>query len=254
MRRIALVAIALLAATVARAADWTPLFNGRDLDGWTPKFRGCAAGDNYKDTFRVEDGVLKVCYDKWEKFDERFGHLFWRAPLSNYALRVEYRFVSNQTPGGPGWAFRNSGVMLHSPPPSSMAKDQDFPVSIEMQLLGGPGNGTRSTANVCTPGTHIVMDGELITQHCIESTSKTYHGDQWVTVEIEVRADGSSRHLIEGQAVFAYAEPQLDPGDANAKRLIEAGAETKLRGGYISLQAESHPVEFRRVDYRPLGD
>jgi len=238
---------------VVAAADWTPLFNGKNLDGWTPKFKGSELGENYKDTFRVENGVLKVCYDKYEKFDNRFGHLFWRAPLSNYVLRVEYRFVGEQTKGGPGWAFRNSGVMIHCPHPETMSKDQDFPVSVEVQLLGGGGKGERSTANVCTPGTHIVMDGQLITRHCINSKSKTYHGDQWVTVEIEVRADGSSRHIIEGQTVFEYTEPQLDEKDANARKLIESGADRKLRGGYISLQSESHPVEFRKVEVRSLG-
>jgi hypothetical protein len=235
------------------AADWTPLFNGKNLDGWTPKIKGCPLGENFKDTFRVENGVLRACYDKYEKFDNRFGHLFWRVPLSNYVLRVEYRFVGEQTKGGPGWAFRNSGVMIHCPHPETMTKDQDFPVSIEVQLLGGPGKGQRTTANICSPGTHIVMDGKLITQHCINSKSKTYHGDQWVTVEIEVRADGSSRHIIEGQTVFEYTEPQLDEKDANARKLIESGADRKLRGGYISLQAESHPLEFRKVEVRPLG-
>jgi len=242
-----------LVPLVVAAADWTPLFNGKNLDGWTPKIKGSELGENYKDTFRVENGVLKVCYDKYEKFDNRFGHLFWRAPLSNYVLRVEYRFVGEQTKGGPGWAFRNSGVMIHCPHPETMSKDQDFPVSVEVQLLGGGGKGERSTANVCTPGTHIVMDGQLITRHCINSKSKTYHGDQWVTVEIEVRADGSSRHIIEGQTVFEYTEPQLDEKDANARKLIESGADRKLRGGYISLQSESHPVEFRKVEVRSLG-
>lgn len=242
----------LLVPLSVGAAEWTPLFNGKNLDGWTPKFKGCPLGENYKDTFRVENGVLKVCYDKYEKFDNRFGHLFWRAPLSNYVLRVEYRFVGEQTKGGPGWAFRNSGIMIHCPHPETMGKDQDFPVSIEVQLLGGAGKGQRTTANVCTPGTHIVMDGKLITQHCINSKSKTYHGDQWVTVEIEVRADGSSRHIIEGETVFEYTEPQLDEKDANARKLIESGYDRKLRGGYIALQAESHPVEFRKVEVRFL--
>ena len=169
------------------SGKWTALFNGRDLDGWTPKIRGYELGDNFGNTFRVEDGVLKVVYDQYEKFDDRFGHLFYKQPFSHYRLRVEYRFVGEQVPGGAGWALRNSGIMIHGQSPESMAKDQSFPVSIEVQLLGGTGRGVRPTANLCTPGTHVVMDGKLWTPHCTNSSSKTYHGDQWVTVELEVR-------------------------------------------------------------------
>ena len=236
----------------AHSEQWKPLFNGRNLDGWTPKFRGCELGENYNDTFRVEDGVLKVCYDKYEKFDSRFGHLFYKDTFSHYRLRVEYRFVGQQCAGGPGWAFRNSGIMIHGQSAESMGKDQSFPVSIEVQLLGGGGSGQRPTANLCTPGTHVVLGGALFTPHCTNSRSKTYHGDQWVSVELVVRGNERIQHLIDGQVVLEYEKPQLDPNDADAKRLIEAGAERMLTGGTISLQAESHPCEFRKVEIMVL--
>jgi hypothetical protein len=243
-----------LAADAAPARDgkWVPLFNGKDFDGWTPKITGYGLGDNWKKTFRVEDGLLKVAYDQYEKFDSQFGHIFWREKLSHYVIRVEYRFIGKQTPGGPGWAFRNSGIMLHCQAPESMTKEQDFPVSIEVQLLGGDGTNKRSTANLCTPGTHVVMGGKLITQHCTESTSKTYHGDQWVTAEVEVRGNKSITHRVEGEVVLAYTEPQLDENDASAKRLLAQGAAKMLRDGYVSLQAESHPCEFRKVELMKL--
>jgi hypothetical protein len=79
--------------------------------------------------------------------------------------------------------------MLHSPPATSMGKDQDFPISIEVQLLGGLGKGPRTTANLCTPGTNVEMGGKLFTPHCVNSASKTYDGDQWVRVEVEVLGD-----------------------------------------------------------------
>lgn len=234
---------------------WTVLFNGEDLDGWTPKFKGQEAGVNYRDTFRVEDGVLKVAYDQWDKFEGEFGHLFYEQPFSSYRLRVEYRFVGEQTPGGPGWAFRNSGVMIHGQTPESMGQYQDFPVSIEVQLLGGDGTNERHTANLCTPGTNYEKDGQLVTQHCTDSTSETYHGDQWVTVEIEVRGNEVIRHWINGEVVLEYQRPQLDENDADARALIaEAGGEKMLSGGTISLQAESHPCEFRRVEILPLDE
>lgn len=259
MRRTTLLlAIALLIAYPAPAADdakekWVSLFNGKDLTGWTPKIKGYELGDNHADTFRVEGGVLKVAYDKYDKFDNKFGHLFYKDKFSRYVLRVEYRFVGGQCKGGPGWAVRNSGVMFHCQDPKSMRKDQDFPVSIEAQFLGGVTKEDRPTGSVCTPGTHIVMDGKLITRHCTTSKSKTYQGDQWVTAEIEVHGAGKVKHVINGKTVIEYEKPQLDPGDADGKKLIKDG-KVLIEEGYISLQAESHPVEFRKVEIRVLKE
>jgi len=248
------------AATSCAAADgqqtadgWIPLFNGKNLDGWIPKIVGHEAGDNFGNTFRVEDGLLKVRYDAYGPFKGRFGHLFYHKPFSHYILRVEYRFVGEQAEKSPPWALRNSGVMIHGQTPESMRKDQNFPVSIEVQFLGGTGEGERPTANVCTPGTHIVMNGELIKQHCNQSRSKTYHGDQWVTVEIEVRGNKVIRHKIDGETVLEYSEPQLDEADPDAQPLIKNG-QKMLSSGTISLQSESHPIDFRKVEIKVLKE
>ncbi|MDC0157259.1 DUF1080 domain-containing protein [Verrucomicrobia bacterium] len=220
--------------------EWIQLFNGKDLSDWTIKIRGHEAGINHNDTFSVKDGVIRVSYDKYEKFDETFGHIFYKSPFSHYVIRVEYRFLGDQVAGGPGWAFRNSGVMIHGQTPESMDKGQDFPDSIEVQLLGGKGEGKRTTANLCTPGTDVVMNKKLLKRHCLSSKSKTYHGDQWVTVEIEVRGSKSIKHIVNGETVMEYTKPQLDDG-------------TLLEGGTISLQSESHPVEFRKVELKKLS-
>ena len=217
-------ALSLIASTNTYAdkptkGKWIQLFDGKSLDGWTPKIRGFKAGENFGNTFRVEDGVLKVGYDAYETFENRFGHLFYKDSFSHYILRAEYRFVGEQVPGGEGWALRNSGLMLHGQTPESMAVDQDFPVSIEVQLLGGTGKGERSTANLCTPGTHVVMDGELIKRHCVRSKSGTFHGEKWVTVEVEVRGNKLFRHSVNGEEVMSYTKPQLDEGDEDARRL-----------------------------------
>lgn len=232
--------------------NWISLFNGKNLDGWTPKIAGCEFGDNCADTFRVEDGILKISYDNYDKFDDRFGHIFYKDSFSHYILRAEYRFHGEQLTGGPGWGFRNSGLMLHCQDPKTMAKDQNFPICIEVQLLGGDGTNPRTTGNLCTPGTHVVMNDKIITDHCISSTSKTYHGDQWVTIEVQVRGNDSIKHIIDGKTILEYQQPQLDESDADAKKLLAAGAPLSVSEGYISLQAESHPLEFRKVQLLPL--
>jgi len=234
------------AAAEPQAEGWVPLFNGRDLEGWTVKIAGHEIGDNYGKTFRVEDGLLKVSYDRYPEFAGRFGHLFLDGVFDHYRLLVEYRFVGEQVAGGPEWALRNSGIMIHGQSPESMALDQAFPVSIEVQLLGGNGEHPRPTANLCTPGTHVLMGGELITRHCTESRSRTYHGDDWVTVVVEVRGS-HIEHRVQGETVLTYTSPRLDASDPEARKLLEAGGDWLLERGTISLQSESHPVEFRRI-------
>ncbi len=229
--------------------EWIQLFNGRDLDGWTPKFSKHDLGENFNDTFRVENGVLEVRYDKWSKFDGEFGHMFYKDPFSYYRIAAEYRFVGQQVTAGPAWANRNNGLMLLSPHPKTMLKDQDFPISIEVQLLGGLGDGRpRTTLNLCTPGTNVVMNGKLHTAHCTNSTSKTYDGDQWVRVEVEVRGDESVKHIIDGVTVLEYTKPQMGGGAVAPVDPAVKIDGTPLTGGYISIQAETAPADFRKIE------
>ena len=242
----------MLVGQDAVEGEWIQLFNGKNLDGWTPKIRYHELGDNFANTFRVEDGLLKVGYEGYDEFNQTFGHLFYKDEFSHYKIRVEYRFVGEQCKGGPGWALRNSGIMVHGEKPETMTKDQDFPVSIEVQLLGGDGQSERTTSNLCTPGTNVVKDGQLFKPHCTSSSSKTYHGEQWVTAEVEVNGNGVIKHIIDGDTVLEYSKPQLDERDDHAKELAEKGGTVMLSGGTISLQSESHPVHFRKVELMPL--
>lgn len=247
-----------LAANTARAQQavepgWEPLFNGKDLSGWDIKISGHALNDNYKNTFRVEDGMIRIAYDEYQRFDDKYGHMYYRKPYSHYKLRFEYRFTGNQTPGGANWNVRNSGIMYHSQPANSLTMKQEFPVSLEVQLLGGLGKGSRTTGNLCTPGTIVHVDGKLNPNHCINSRSQTYEGDQWVGAEIVVLGDSVIHHLIEGDTVFTFQKPRI--GEvywAQGKKdayyddwLAKNGL--ALKEGYIALQAESHPIDFRNI-------
>ena len=242
-----LIAISCLAQKRSQSGKWIKLFNGKNLKGWTVKIKDHPVNDNWSNTFRVENGVMKVSYDQYDGFKEQFGHIFYKKKFSAYLLVVEYRFTGEQVKGGPGWALRNSGMMLHGQSPESMALDQDFPISLEAQLLGGNGKDERTTNNLCTPGTNVVMQGKLFTPHCVSSSSKTYHGDQWVRAEVLVLGDSIVRHIIQGDTVLAYEKPQYDGNDKWVKQAgLTAGA--TIKEGTISLQSESHPVEFRRVE------
>ena len=231
-----------------KTPPWVQLFNGKDLDDWKPKITGYALNDNYANTFSVENGVMKVKYDGYSSFDGKFGHIFYKKKFSYYLLGVEYRFTGEQCKNGPGWALRNSGAMLHCQAPETMLKDQDFPISLEAQLLGGNGKDERTTANLCTPGTNVFMDGKLFTPHCVNSKSKTYHGEQWVRVELLVLGDSVIKHIIDKEVVIEYTKPQIGGGNVTNYDAAAKKDGMLLKEGYISLQSESHPVEFRKVE------
>ncbi len=239
-------------ALAQKSPKWKQLFNGRNLKGWTPKITGYALGENFGNTFRVEDGKIVVRYDQYDSFNGRFGHLFYKNSYSSYIIAVEYRFTGTQAKDGPGWAYRNSGIMLHCQPPASMLKDQDFPISIEVQLLGGDSTGTRTTCNLCTPGTHVEMNNKLVKAHCIDSKSQTYRGDQWVRAEVMVLGDSVIKHIVNGDTVLVYQKPQIGGGNVDHFDPAFKPDGKLLKEGYISLQSESHPVEFRKVEILEL--
>lgn len=248
MKYTLILAMALVFGLSTFAQKWESMFNGKDLTGWTPKIRYSKAGENFGNTFRVENGNLVVRYDGYDDFHERFGHLFYKTQYGYYRMRLQYRFVGDQVKNGPGWATRNSGIMVHGQTAESMGKDQDFPVSIEVQLLGGNGKDPRTTCNLCTPGTHVVKDGKLLTQHCINSTSKTFHGEQWVNAEILVLGDSLVVHYINGEEVLRYEKPQIGGGNVDGQEVKWGTSGQLLAKGTISLQSESHPVDFRKIE------
>ena len=232
----------------ADSEDWIPLFNGRDLEGWTVKIRTQEAGVDPWNTFRVEDGALTVAYDEYREFDDRFGHIFYREPFSHYRLRLEYRFLGDPAPGTQSWAYRNSGAMLHSQAPETMPAAQNFPISIEYQFLGGLGEGPRPTGNLCTPGTNVIYRGEFTEEHCISSSSPTFDGDQWVRAEALVLGSERIVHLVNGEPVIEYGGVTYGGGAVAGHDPDLAPDGQPLASGYISLQSEGHPIQFRNIE------
>jgi hypothetical protein len=229
--------------------NWVSLFNGKDIKDWTVKINHHEVGENFGNTFRVEDGMVKVRYDNYGAFNEQFGHLYFNTPYSYYKLVVEYRFVGEWKKDAPEYTLENSGIMFHSQDPHTMPKDQDWPISVEFQLLAGLGDGKpRPTGNMCSPGTDVVYNGKIDPRHCIESTSKTYDGDQWVRAELIVLGDSLVTHIINGDTVLQYTKPQIGGGVVNNYR-PEIKIDGKLlSSGFIALQSEGQPIDFRKVE------
>lgn len=231
---------------------WIPIFNGKNLDGWIPKVTGYNVGENPLDGFRVEDGILKVDYSRYNRFNGRFGHLFYKEKFSSYILRIEYRFVGELLPDAPGYCYRNSGVMIHSQSAESMDVIQNWPVSIETQLLGSTAKLKQKTANICTPGTTVYYNGLPTNQHCINSTSKYYYDGEWVILDIIVHGGKDIYHIIDGDTVLAISRPQIGGNLLPEDYPVPTG--TVLEDGYIALQGEGQPIDFRRVELKILDE
>jgi Domain of Unknown Function (DUF1080) len=233
--------------------QWVSLFNGKDINDWMVKIQHHDINENFGNTFRVEDGIIKVRYDQYGDFNDQFGHLYYKTPFSFFHLVVEYRFVGEQQRGAPSYTLRNSGVMFHSQDPRTMPKEQDWPISIEFQFLGGLGDGKpRPTGSMCSPGTDVVYKGKIAESHCITSSAKTYDGEQWVRAELIVLGDSLITHIINGDTVLQYSKPQIGGGVVNRydpKIKIDG---TPLKSGFIALQSEGHPVDFRKVEILDL--
>lgn len=231
--------------------DWLKLFNGTDLKGWTPKVAYAAVGENVLDVFRVENGMLRIDYSNYERFDNQYGHLFYKDKFSDFILRVEYRFVGELLPDAPFWCYRNSGVMFHSQSPESMPIDMYWPVSVEAQLLGSTDTLNQVTANVCTPGTTVHFKGAFSDEHCISANTKFYQDGAWVKLDIIVHGSKQIYHVIEDDTVLAYSNPQVGGYLLPEDYPISKG--TLLSNGYIALQAEGQPIDFRKVELFDLS-
>jgi len=234
-------------------AEWHSLFNGKDLSGWTIKIAKHALNENYRDTFRVDGGIIKVAYDKYGKFDEQFGHLYSNQAYSNYILRLDYKITGSAVADSPPWAKLNSGVMIHSQSPLTLELNQLWPASMEFQFLATGSAAGKQTGNVCTPGTNLEMKGKLLTDHIIESSAKMPALDEWVSVEVEVHGNDEVIHRVNGVEVLRYQHPQLDPKEDSAQKLMAAGAPLQLSYGHIALQAESQEVWLRNIRLKQLS-
>ncbi|MBC7889222.1 MAG: DUF1080 domain-containing protein [Ferruginibacter sp.] len=240
--------IPVFAQDEADKKGWQSLFNGRDIKDWIVKINHHEAGENYGNTFRVEDSVIKVRYDQYDTFNEQFGHLYFQQPFSYYHLIFEYRFTGIWRKDAPGYTLKNSGVMFHSQSPATMPREQNWPISVEFQLLAGLGNGApRPTGNMCSPGTDVVFEGKIDERHCINSSSKTYEGDQWVRGEIIVLGDSLITHIINGDTVLRYSKPQIGGGVVdNYDPAIKQDGKM-LKEGFIALQSEGQEIDFRNI-------
>ena len=262
MKQIPTIVLVFVLAAMFTACDnkkstkeegWIDLFNGKDLTGWTVKVHHHDVGENFGDTFRVRDSIIEVRYDQYDRFNEQFAHLYYDKPFSRFHLKVDYQFVGTMMPDAPTYVELNSGVMYHSQDPRSMLKEQNWPISVEMQFLAGlPDGKPRPTGNMCSPGTDIVYQGKTYDGHCLDSSSPTYDPKEWIHAELIVYGDSIIHHVINGDTVLTYSKPSIGGGVVAGYDSTIWKPGTALRSGFIALQAEGQPINFKNVRLREL--
>lgn len=199
------------------------------------------------------DGEIQVNYDDYPSFDERYGHLFYEKPFSSFHLKFAYRFTAQWMEDAPEYTYRNSGVMFHSQSPKSILKEQDWPISVEYQMLADAGDGNpRPTGNMCSPGTEVFYQGEMDPRHCINSSSPTFPWDEWVQAELIVYEDSLVIHKVNGVQVLEYTLPQIGGAVANRYDPALKVDGKPLTNGYIGLQAEGQGVVFKNIVIKEL--
>jgi hypothetical protein len=256
-----LLAILLIVAACSRGKEsnlerkWIKLFNGTDLNDWIVKVHLHDVGVNFGNTFRAEEGMIKVRYDQYDDFNDQFSHLYYKTPFSRFHLKLEYKFVGELQKGAPEYTLLNSGVMFHSQDPQTILKEQNWPISVEMQFLAGLGDGNhRPTGNMCSPGTEIVYQGKLYEGHCLNSNSKTFDKDEWVRAELIVLGDSLVSHLINGDTVLQYTQPTIGGGVVQGYDSAIWQVGKALTSGYIGLQSEGQPINFRNIELMDLSN
>ena len=234
--------------------DWIQLFDGKSLDGWVPKITGYPLE---KTTPTPSASSTAPCRRRptGPRRREQIRPSF--LPTSEVLLLHRRRRVPlHRRAGGRRSRLGHSQQWpdVAQPVAAIDVEGPGFPISVEVQLLGGLPNGKpQSTANMCSPGTQVFIDGTMVKGHCLDSKSQTYAGDQWVRVEVAVRGGERLIHKVEGQTVLEYEKPTIGGGEVNKFDPAVKVDGTLLTDGYIEIQGESHPTEFRKIEVLNLS-
>jgi hypothetical protein len=221
-----LLAAALLLPTLISAAQPVPLFNGKDLAGWTTDVPKADKEPGISPSFIVRDGKLV-------SLGSPGGHLVTDKIYSNYKLVVEYRFA--REPG-------NCGVLVHASTPRKLYGM--FPQSIEVQMMH------ENAGDFWCIGENIeVPDMEL--RRPKKDADQKFGGGPADARRILNLTDGSEKPIGEWNTMEIECKGDEVKVSVNGA-LVNHGRKCTATSGKIALQAEGSEVEFRKVELTKL--
>jgi Domain of Unknown Function (DUF1080) len=248
---IAAICLAGIAGAPRVSADdgWTPLFNGKNFDGWYSYVESSGKNSDPTHVFKVEDGAVHILdVAPGTKFEN--GYLSTTQEYSNVRIHAEYKWGTKRATEGK----RNSGLLY-----LAVGPDAIYPMSLECQIeetdVGDMWivNGAQVTGFLVSPTFPMFDDdrnvGTTIRANVGDSLRILKSGDfedrnGWNTVEIILDGD-TSTHLVNGRVVN-YAKDIRRPDPKNPAHMIP------LTSGHILLEAEGSEVWFRNVKVKPL--
>jgi len=245
-----------LTLTATSSDGWVNLFNGKDLTGWTPLIHLSKVGVNTDSTFRpdLENNGIRVSYDKLTGSfggDQcKCGLLYYNKPLTNYRIRVTYRFFDPTVSNAPSWGKNNSGLMIFGIDPTKVTGDPIYPPIIEIQILGTPSGGGSTNANECemrqfvnptVTATHTGTCGNNKDSKAPGSGKTAPAAGVWTTLEADVHITGDTK-------VYQW------PDTTNAVLIMSKpmyGTQA-VTSGYLAIQSEGQPIVFKDILLKEL--
>jgi len=218
--------IALFLSLAASAiAEPVPLFNGKDLAGWTADVPEADKKPDLDPSFIVRNGLLV-------SLGKPLGHLVTEKEFENYRLTVEYRFPK---------AGGNCGVLVHASKPRALY--DMFPQSIEVQMMSGhAGDFWCIQENIEVPDMEKRRPAK---------EGQKFGGGLEDARRILNLTDDSEKPLGEWNTMVITCKDGTIVVEVNGTE-VNSGSKSTATKGKIALQAEGTEVEFRKVELEPL--
>jgi hypothetical protein len=252
-----LAAIVALAVAPAQAQNseesaWQPLFNGKDLGGWTAAWaQPPVDGRPASSLFTVENGMIHVYAAQEAGTTQQQAYILTDGDYRDYRLSLEYKWGSKKF--APRMDLvRDAGLLYHVYDHSMM----DWPHSVEAQIQEGDTGdlwaiSSRASSTIL-PLTQRYVEpaggGVPVTVGDYRDFARIRHGalnelPEWNTLEIVVRGD-TATYIVNGFVnMRATGLKRWDAGSASW---------VKLDHGRIALQAEYAELYYRNIRIRPL--
>jgi hypothetical protein len=243
--------------------QWTTLFNGENLDGWTVS-RGNEPGQTAEEIFQVTDGMLHVYKGAAQGSAQSIATIRTNDSYGNYVFQFEYMWATNRFVPRAN-VDRDAGILFHL----CNNLNAVWPDSLEFQMGSSPLNGEWVTGDIFMIGslpraqtTSILSGNNFVfaepemggTRRSIGAPNGYERGrtnvrldrpTEWNTIELTVRGATEAEFKLNGVVVNRLFDMERNVG---------GGVFQPLDSGPIALQAEYAELFYRNIRLRELPD
>jgi len=222
-----------------------PLFNNKDLGGWSVTIDGQPKGVDPLRIFQVKQGSVWVYPDAVDGQTMPFGYMASEEVFSDFDLRFEYQWVGKRF-APRATSPRDAGLLYHA---GNLDRSiQGFwPLSIECQIqesntgdiwLVGSRAAVSSIESRYVPGAPVTIVGGIDEISRVAASSMA-EVDGWNTVEVRARGNEQGIHVVNGKVNNRWESLQQWLGDW-----------APLQEGHLVFQAEGAEIRYRNISIR----